>query len=341
MVDVSCSCGRREAQIMCFEHAKGKKLECDDECLREQRNNTLFAAFNLGDSKTEGPLTLVSPELLAQRLAVDNTYTPEVLALYSKQPVWCTSIELIFSNLVLGKLSRNSHHFSPMKMVQRQFVHELADAYNVFSESQDPEPKRSVFVKTSKESRRPTLSLKESLTVMRQVKQVEEEKAKHQQLVYALSERQNSQPPEEREHYNALAIRDVFFGITRDKLEEATNDLWQDRTVLTKIQNCELKWIPDNTFVFYSDSYQEKSRVEEAELEILCDLFERRLKERNLAMRCCLARIDDTASIVYEFKGENNRERRTLKNDHDGYDDEAPSELQDEKPIDKSSFDWW
>ncbi|VEU23763.1 DEKNAAC105033 [Brettanomyces naardenensis] len=329
LMTLKCPCGRKSARFVCSEVSNGRKLECDDECIREQRNKLLFEALKIGDStKSAG----ISPELITQKFSADTIYTPYVLSLYEVQPVWCASIEKALGDLVNGRLGRDSHHFSPMRSSQRRFVRELSEAYHIFSESQDPEPKRSVFVKADRSSSRPRLSLREALTVNQKVKEAEEARAERQELTNSM--RQNSQ--DKHESYNAIAIRDVFFGITRDKLEEATDDLWQLKGTFTTIRNGQIKWVSENTFIFYADNYKEKSTLGEAELTSLCGMFQRRLQERNLAMKCCLAKIDDSASILYEMQSVGKGED-SVKADEDV----ESSAIKRQASLDTSSFDWY
>lgn len=325
MVIVTCKCGRRRGQAICCRHVPGTKLDCDDECMREQRSRALFEALKLDDPGH----SLISPELLTQKMAVENSYTDFVLQLYRTQPVWCGSIETLLRRLTNGELNeRDSHSFNPMKMVQRRFVHELAESYGMFSESQDPEPKRSVFVKTTKDTKVPMLSLKESISVLDHIEEAEQRRSNQLQVAEAWKSRAGEEP------FNAIAITNVYFGVTCNKLEEAVKPIWQG---LTQIVDAQIDALPDSVYVFYGANYKDRTQLQQAELASLTRLFESKLKDANLAMNCKLAKIDDSATVVYET-GELDSATETT----------TPEETPEQTPepttpskMDTSSFDWY
>lgn len=304
-VIIHCPCGRRSQKVACSQaDAKRSALTCDDECIREKRNQMLLKAFGLNSAGDDESKSTISPSLMTQNIAVSATYSDFVLDLYKKQPVWCHSIEKILKDLVSGQLGRETHHFRPMRSVQRQFIHELSDSYRVFSESQDAEPKRSVFVKKDDASRQPALGLKEACVVAARVSKAEEQRANDRQLAFVTEQRARLDAREQKASYNALAIRDVFFGVTRDRLESVIADLVGSDAV-SILGQTQVKWMSEGVYAFFGSKYRERSVEQQAELESMQAAFEARLRDKNVAMKCSLARIDDDASVVFDYeKGE-------------------------------------
>ena len=327
-----CPCGRRSANLPCHAVSSGKSLPCDDECVREKRNKLMYAALGLGEptsaSSSSSPSS-PSPLLLSKHSLATSTYSDFVLQLYAKQPVWCSSIQKIFTDLI-SRLSTSkgpsSYHFRPMKTLQRRFIHELAQSYGVFSESQDPEPKRSVFLNATASSHRPRISLSDALAVSRRVDAIEHHRAALRQKTYTLQAAASSDASiDAPAPANAIAISDVFFGVSRDRIHAALCDLWSGprSDAVAALGDPQIKWIKDGLFAFYGSNYRERSPMAQVELQSLCDEFRGRLTKSNLAMSCCLASIDDEASVVYG-------ERRQKK---------APAKAG--ASIDASNFDWY
>jgi len=213
-----------------------------------------------------------------------------------------------------------------MKTLQRRFIHELAQSYGVFSESQDPEPKRSVFLNATASSHRPRISLSDALAVSRRVDAIEHHRAALRQKTYTLQAAASSDASiDAPAPANAIAISDVFFGVSRDRIHAALCDLWSGprSDAVAALGDPQIKWIKDGLFAFYGSNYRERSPMAQVELQSLCDEFRGRLTKSNLAMSCCLASIDDEASVVYG-------ERRQKK---------APAKAG--ASIDASNFDWY
>lgn len=304
----------------------------------------LFDALGLAskqDAKSASPDSL-SPELLSKNLLVKSTYSDFVLQLYARQAVWCASIQKIMTDLVSGRSGRNSYHFRPMKTLQRQFVHELAESYDIFSESQDPEPKRSVFLKLTQTSCRPRIDLKEALAISRRVRSLEQDKAEHRQKTFALQARAKVDTSIHEKPCNAIAISDVFFGVTRDRIEAALCDLWTGKSsdAVAVIGAPQVKWINDGQFAFYGAFYRERSPMAQAELEALCDEFQRRLKDKNLAMKCNLANIDDDASVLYGEK-KTSEQKKAVEGEETTSESEMTRRVENKTSIDASSFNWY
>lgn len=327
MVKVPCKCGRRNQPLYCYALKKMKEeegvdfptIECDDICEKEKRNKLLIEALGLTSERAK------ETQISMKMRAVEETYTPYVLSVCAKQKVWAESIESIFSKLLSETLEtkinsmdnlelKQSHHFRPMKEMQRRFIHELAEAWALFSEAHDQEPKRSVFVKLLKNSKAPDISLAEALQIMKDYKAYEqkraEEKSRLMQVCVSHLTTQKDENTERTSFYNGIVIKDVFFGVTVDKVDAAIYDIWnkkeeelQDIRKFNLIDKAKVEYINDSMYVFYCEMDIENVRKAEYEKQIieLSILFEQRLKDRNLAMKCIPVIINLEENTITDF----------------------------------------
>lgn len=188
IIKIYCACGRREKEVVCGASAnvpsetKDETLPCDDECEILKRHQQLMAAFGKVDEESKDSLNdleleklklLASAALTFEGLSLP--YTESTIATYSRQAKWCSQIEDILNKLIEDK-TRLSLHFKPMKPPQRQFIIELSKSYKLYAESQDREPKRSVFVKKDQNTMKPKLSLAEILPLYQLFKQSQKER---------------------------------------------------------------------------------------------------------------------------------------------------------------------
>jgi len=73
-------------------------------------------------------------------------FSEEVVSAYNRDPKWSAVMETKFRTFIENKDQR-ALQFPPMRAPLREFLHLLAEAYGLDSESQDPEPYRSVMVR--------------------------------------------------------------------------------------------------------------------------------------------------------------------------------------------------
>lgn len=350
-VNVTCKCGRRKQPLLCYtvtkmiEDAKENSeqngtleiedetswaphIPCDEVCEKERRNRLLFEALGLNPARAK------DTEVTLKMRTVESIYTPFLLNLFAKQPTWCLSIEEIFNQLLSHTIDssfkslsnsqiKQSHHFRPMKQIQRRFVHELAAVWGLFSESHDREPKRSVFVKLLKTSAIPDLSLKEAHKINEKYKVLEKKKAAEKLT------KQNDVAEFSKEdkinYYNGIIIKDVFFGITVETVDAALYDIWMrkiENNEQTKddisetsrefplINHGKVEFIRDNMYVFYSDDVEEDQKLnQQNQIENLCTLFDVRVRQRNLALKCLPCKVNTVDSTVLEIMEEQKPEK--------------------------------
>lgn len=133
-----------------MEGNKDKVLKCDDRCEVEKRNKRVAEA--LGVEVKEKKIREVE-------------YDQLLLGFYANNVAWAAGVETALTEFVTW--DKPSMHFPSMRHPQRQFVHELAEKFELRSESLDEEPHRSVVVQRQSNSSIPTPTLAEALAAQR------------------------------------------------------------------------------------------------------------------------------------------------------------------------------
>ncbi|AET38817.1 Fap1p Ecym_3327 [Eremothecium cymbalariae DBVPG len=181
-VVVSCGCGRRSLKVPCGAYkdkesaTATQSLLCDDDCAKVQKHQMLLQTLRSSESTNKaehGSSSVINKPTSYEDLGLP--YSEQMMCVFSKQATWCKNIQDSLIRLLEDK-SRKSLHFKPMKAPQRQFVHELSKAFGLYSESQDREPKRSVFVKILKTSKIPAIGLSEALLLYQRMKTFQKER---------------------------------------------------------------------------------------------------------------------------------------------------------------------
>lgn len=194
LIELSCDCGRIVKKVPCGadktkDSVIDSKLHCDEECESIQRDNELKVLFT-------GEPTIQESGIVYSTYVVDT---------YRRQTNWCSMMEGFLRDLIVNKLKK-FHHFQPMNHPQRKFIHELAQTFKLYSESLDPEPKRTVYVYITQYTVLPEMPIKQFIEEEDKKRQLEEIAKKLEQ------EKLNE------ELFNSIIIEDVFFGITQEKL---------------------------------------------------------------------------------------------------------------------------
>ncbi|GME77502.1 unnamed protein product [[Candida] boidinii] len=216
-------------------------------------------------------------------------------------------------------------HFPPMKPIQRRFIHELSQCFNIFAESQDPEPKRSVFIKIEINSKCPQFSLEEVSLAMQRVNDIEKRKQENKRI---LEEQKNYL---ENPFFNAIIIKDVFFGVNLIEIENFVIELANQ---LPNFINPMIKLMDDGSYLLYSESSNNNLELQE-DLYDLISILPELLQSKNLAFSCYVCKIDPTASVIVKLdKTKSNKSTRNVTPEP-GLDEEI------EKPIDESTYNWY
>lgn len=234
-IAIKCACGVRETFVTCGAFSKAPsssettKIPCTEECEKHKRHLQLKEAFGISsEPNVESNSTATSLEKLAATATsfdeLQLPFTEPALVIYSKQVTWCAQIENVLNSLIDNE-EKTSLHFKPMRPPQRHFVHELAKAYKFYAESQDAEPKRSVFIKKTALSCKPLISLEESLPFYQLFKQYEKEKKTQRLESQTTTKLINFTLKEEVKvdlaTNNAFLIRNIARGTTTEDLERA------------------------------------------------------------------------------------------------------------------------
>jgi transcriptional repressor NF-X1 len=132
---ITCECQNQKQPIKCLASKSSpgnstKTLDCNDECLKLQRNAKLAAALNID------PATHIDDHI---------PYSQTTLSFYTEYTKFAQQQEREF-RVFAADASEKRLRFKPMQAHQRAFIHALAEDFGLDSESQDPEPHRHVMV---------------------------------------------------------------------------------------------------------------------------------------------------------------------------------------------------
>jgi transcriptional repressor NF-X1 len=194
---ITCECQRQKQQVKCLASKTSdgnskKALDCNDECLKLQRNARLAAALDID------PATHVDDHI---------PYSSQTLEMFRENAKFCQQYEREFRVFAADEKEKRLR-FKPMKPEQRAFLHALAEDFGIDSESQDAEPNRHVCIfKTPRFVSAPMKTLAQCV----KIKQVES--APIASLSKGLV--RTAEP------YNAFLLKNPKFGLTIDELSAA------------------------------------------------------------------------------------------------------------------------
>ncbi|RDD42576.1 Transcriptional repressor NF-X1 [Trichoplax sp. H2] len=192
-ITIKCDCGRRQAVILCSDrnnpkyrrhnasklymklhsqqigdnsvditdiitsdNRENRRLECDTECARLERNRALAKALDIQESQ-------VFREEYSKTLLEEGQHNLNLVLSIEK------SLALIVNRaLETGEVQRFS--FPIMKAKQRQIIHELAEHYDCNTSSYDEEPKRNTVATAGRLSRIPKNTLSEEINQIKKRK---------------------------------------------------------------------------------------------------------------------------------------------------------------------------
>ena len=127
-----------------------KALKCDEECARLERNRKLALALNVDTTTHEND---------------HIPYSTATLNTYQENSTWA-AIQEKELRLFAAKPEEKRLRFKPMPVLQRSFLHSIAEDFGFDSESMDPEPHRHVAIfKTPRFVMAPMKTLAESARI--------------------------------------------------------------------------------------------------------------------------------------------------------------------------------
>ncbi|RPA81228.1 hypothetical protein BJ508DRAFT_239239 [Ascobolus immersus RN42] len=216
---LTCECGgiKQEAKCGATKTTPGNKktLKCADAC----RSRRLALAFEQNPDG-EG--------------SAAKGYSDETVDLYKENPRWAAEMEQTLRDFLSQPTKRLN--FKPMRKPQRGFIHYLAEDFGLISESQDPEPYRSVAV--SKPSARtpvpPRKTILEFIKTKAATQAAETAAAAATAPLLAQLKKPTKKP------YNAFILNRVRVGVLQTELESTLEPALKTSRLLYTI-----KWVAD------------------------------------------------------------------------------------------------
>lgn len=304
-VPVTCECGLRKSFVTCGANSEATSkgdytvLACTDECETHKRHLQLKEAFGISDSKDAASQSkLASSENIAATASTFEElklpFSEQTLGTFAKHEAWCTQIEEVL-NEFMNDRDKTSLHFKPMRPVQRIFVRELAKAYNLYSEFQDPEPKRSVFIKKldNGDSVKPSIRLKDASEIFQSFRQIEKEKKAQQMESQTTTRLINFTPVEEAKVELAKNNAFMLTNVSSTTTEEDLVRLFADHLRPTLVKNPQFKLRNSIKAAFvYPEDFADISANVERDLEALVGHFDFICKENFVGDGVELCHID-------------------------------------------------
>lgn len=262
--------------------------------------------------------------------------------LWKKQQVQKSAVESITSLLP-------SHHFSPMKSIQRRFIHEMAQSWGIKSQAQDPEPKRSVLVKATHQSHLPNVDLTQALAIYEKYLVVKAEQDKidaelaAQQLALhklrleeeakfakALElkrlEAEKKIKQQESKLWNAILVQDTSSFVSLEEVSNELSDIYKDSTLEASVHA-----VSDGIWVV---SFDLDPRHDEDDAKLLAQNViqwagevENRVREKGWGQQCFVCIIDDEG-VVSEMRDWSNDD---CDQEHEVVDIDVLAEEEEEK----------
>lgn len=182
---LGCKCGTISKTVKCTGKAEERNREllipCEEACLDEQRRQQLAEAFGvplgtnnsnlMGNNSNGGTKTPMGSYGNYSNHGIFNVddveYSDDLIDLYLSNPGWSAQIERQLKEFIQESVAQAAAasssssstsssgplissekvlRFPPMPSLQRMFIHLLAEAYKLRSQSYDREPQRSVSV---------------------------------------------------------------------------------------------------------------------------------------------------------------------------------------------------
>ncbi|GMF79900.1 unnamed protein product [[Candida] boidinii] len=160
---------------------------------------------------------------------------------------------------------------------------------------------------------------------MQRVNDIEKRKQENKRI---LEEQKNYL---ENPFFNAIIIKDVFFGVNLIEIENFVIELANQ---LPNFINPMIKLMDDGSYLLYSESSNNNLELQE-DLYDLISILPELLQSKNLAFSCYVCKIDPTASVIVKLdKTKSNKSTRNVTPEP-GLDEEI------EKPIDESTYNWY
>ncbi len=273
LVTAVCPCGTVTQLVKCnsmtasHETTIPRSLKCTNLCAVADRNRRLTEALQ------------IDPERIAQHPCIFDENT---LNYFEHNRTWAESIEQAFRSFCVSTSPR--YAFPPMKQDQRQFIHELAVAYNLGHEAQDPEPYRNVVLRKTLQSVVPIDSLSDAFD-------------NYKRSLRGLSTHSLQTARRARKAYNCFVLVTVRIGILVEDIYAAIDPLTRDSKFGLDVQ-----WIAEEDVLLVPTLLTTTTlTTEDLEHELLAarTRFRARVIECQLATTCELGWVDQNGDLLY------------------------------------------
>jgi len=265
---VTCECQNQKQAIKCLASKSSpgnskKTLDCNEECLRLQRNAKLAAALNID------PATHTDDHI---------PYSTTTLSFFADHQKFGQQYEREFRVFAADDTEKRLR-FKPMQPHQRAFIHALAEDFGLDSESQDPEPHRHVCIfKTPRFVSSPMKTLSQCVKIR----------------AAPVAEASVSKPlVTSAEPWNAFLLCNPKFGITIDELY---SDLKPE--FATAGIDFEISFLPSGDVVLKALTSTSWLVKIDKELAAIKALVSKKVSTLGLASLTTLCAVDSSLNVV-------------------------------------------
>lgn len=265
---ITCECQNLKEPAKCLasttsEGSAKRSLDCDEDCLKLQRNAKLAAALNID------PATHQDPHV---------PYSQAVLDFYGDNTKVAQGIEREVRVFAADDMEKRLR-FKPMSSSHRAYLHALAEDFGFDSESQDPEPHRHVCIfKTPKFVCAPMKTIGQCVSLRKTT--VETSPGKNSSST--------SQPAKS---FNALILTDPRFGLTLDDLHSAISSNLSDTGL-------EIFFAPNGDVILHPKPSSEWRGIPDASLKALKASLKQTIQLHELASDVVLCTVDAKVNIL-------------------------------------------
>ncbi|TGO11219.1 hypothetical protein BTUL_0115g00390 [Botrytis tulipae] len=240
-----------------------KTLDCNDECLKLQRNAKLAAALNID------PSTHTDDHV---------PYSQQTLDMVKDMLKFCQTYEREF-RVFAADPSEKRLRFKPMPSHQRAFLHSLAEDYGLDSESQDPEPHRHVSIfKTPRFVSAPLKTLAQCV----KVKPVAVVEAASSKKLVATAE-----------PFNAFLLSNPRFGLTIDEIHTDLSSEFANAGL-----DFDVSFLPSGEVVLRGKAPETWYTKVDSALTAMQHSLVQKVKALQLASTVVLCSVDSSLNVV-------------------------------------------
>lgn len=265
---ITCQCQHQKQAVKCLasktsEGNSKKTLDCNDECLKLQRNAKLAAALNID------PSTHTDDHI---------PYSQQTLDMVKEMLKFCQTYEREFRVFAADPTEKRLR-FKPMPSHQRAFLHSLAEDYGLDSESQDPEPHRHVSIfKTPRFVSAPLKTLAQCVKV---------------KPVAAVEAASSKRSVATAEPFNAFLLSNPRFGLTIDEIHTDLSSEFANAGL-----DFDVSFLPSGEVVLRGKAPETWYTKVDSALTAMQHSLVQKVKALQLASTVVLCSVDSSLNVV-------------------------------------------